>query len=257
MHDELMKIYPGIDPGKVFITGTPQFDFHFKSEFLLSYEHLSRLIGLDAHFPFILYTTGMSSDFPEEHRHVETVIRYLQQIEPSHRPQLVVRTYIKGTSPEMIALARQNIPDVLFPPILWDEKWAMPKYEDLAIYTSLLHHTILGINAASTVSLELMMLNRPVINLGFDPPGSQIPNPWRWIRHIEFDHYRPVSESGAVMIARSETDIHTMIDRGIHQPESDSGNRQSFIHSLFGDTLDGNSGRRVAMRLLQLANDLG
>ncbi len=48
------------------------------------------------------------------------------------------------------------------------------------------------------------MLDKPVINLDFDPPGSNLPWCLGYQRHIRFDHYRPVAESGAVMVARSE-----------------------------------------------------
>ena len=253
MKKQLLSIYPKIKPEKVFVTGTPQFDFHFKPEFLLTREELYKRIGADVGRPYILYTTGMSTDFPEEHRTVELVIRLLQEIEIQPKPQLVVRTYVKGTSTEMKALADRNIPGVIFPKVLWEEKWFTPKYEDLEVYTSLLRHACMGINAASTVSLELMMFDKPVINIGFDPPGSCLPHHLRWIRHIEYDHYLPVAESGAVMVARSESDMRGMLKRGLTQPQADSEKRHQFIESMFSNTPDSNSGRRVSEQLIKLA----
>ena len=55
------------------------------------------------------------------------------------------------------AMAKEKIPDVIFPEVLWDEKWYTPMYEDLTVYTSLIHHAALSINAASTVTLEFLM----------------------------------------------------------------------------------------------------
>lgn len=254
MRSELLSIYPFINPDHVFVTGTPQFDFHFKPEYWLTKEELCRRIGADPSRPIVLYTTGKASDFPEEHRHVELVIRILQEVDYYPKPQLVVRTYVKGTSPEMRALAERNIPGVVFPPVLWDEKWYTPQYEDLSIYTSLLRHCLFGINAASTVSLELLMHDKPVINIGFNPPGSQLPYCLRWVRHIEFDHYRPVAQSGAVMVAKSPEDMEKMIKRALYEPQADSEKRKRFIKAMFGDTLDGRSGERVAMKLLELAD---
>ena len=79
---------------------------------------------------------------------MRTIIGILDQVEGPRKPQLVVRVYVKGTSPEMMALSHEHIPDVIFPPILWEEKWFTPHYDDLAIYSSLLHHCALGINPA-------------------------------------------------------------------------------------------------------------
>jgi len=253
MRDQLLRIYPEIPPERVFVTGTPQFDFHFKPRFWLGREKLAEHVGFDPKRPYVLYTTGIAHHFPEEHRMVELVIRLLDEVPVSPKPQLVVRTYIKDTSPEMLALAQRNIPDVFFPPVLWDKEWFTPLYEDLAIYTSLLRHAALGINAASTVSLELLMHDKPVINLGFDPPGSSIPHHFRYARHIEFDHYWPVATSGAVMVARSAEDMREMLIRGLTVPEADSDRRRQFISNVFGDMLDGRAGQRVAERLAQIA----
>jgi hypothetical protein len=144
-------------------------------------------------------------------------------------------------------------PDVIFPPILWDRQWVMPLHEDLFVYTNLLRHTALGINGASTVTLELMMLDKPVINLGFEPPGSDLPHYMRFSRHIDYEHYRPVTASGGVMVARSVEELKTMILRGLAHPDADCEARRRFTASMFGNTLDGGSGRRVAQTLLALA----
>lgn len=253
---KFFQIYPDVAPNRVTVTGTPQFDFHFDPRFHLTREELCRRVGLDPSRCFILYTTGMNPDFAEEHRTVRAVIDYLQTMDPASRPQLLVRTYIKGNSPEMLALAEEmrGHPDVVFPPILWDKQWIMPLPEDLYIYTNLLRHCAMGINGASTVTLELMMMGKPVVNLGLEPPGSALPHYMRFSRHIDYEHYRPVAASGGAMIARSLDDLYAMIQRGLSQPEADSASQKQFLQSFFGDTLDGKSGVRVAEELLRLAN---
>lgn len=257
MREQLLGQYSKVDPSHVHVTGTPQFDYHFKPEYRLSREELCRRIGIDPSRPFVLYTTGMAKHFPEEHRTVELVIGLLDELAREgaipEKPQLVVRTYVKGTSKAMYALAERDIPDVVLPPVLWDEKWSMPQPDDLALYTSLLRECVLGINPASTVTLELMMHDKPVINLGFDPPGTKLPHRFRWIRHIEFDHFRPVAQSGGTRVAYSAEELRTHLQHGLTQPETDSAARRRFIREVFGDTLDGRSGKRVAETLLALA----
>ncbi|MCI0393981.1 MAG: hypothetical protein L0332_03320 [Chloroflexi bacterium] len=253
MRQQLIGQYPFLKPEQVVVTGTPQFDFHFKPEFWLSREELCRRIGADPSRPFILYTTAVGPFFPEEYRTVELVIRLLKEIDLPEKPQLVVRIYPKAPDPKMLELAQQNIPDVIFPPMLWDLQWFTPSFEDQPIYTSLLRHCALGINAASTVSLELMMHDKPVINLGFDPPGSQLPHALRFSKHITFDHYRPVAESGGVMVAWSPKEMGDHLIHGLSQPQAGSQQRQQFIRQMFGDTLDGQAGRRVAEQLVHLA----
>ena len=258
MKRQLLEIYPRVKRESVIVTGTPQFDFHLRKDLELPREDLCRRIGIDPDRPFILYTTGISNHFYEEHLHVETVIRLLDELSrdpdfPLPKPQLVVRTYVKGTSPEMLALAERGTPDVVFPPVLWEPRWQTPQFEDLKIYSNLLRHCAVGINAASTVSLELLVFDKPVLNLDFDPPGSDLPWCMGYSRHIHFDHYLPVAESGAVMVSRSVDEMGRMLHRGLTQPAADQEARRTFLDRIFGSSLDGHAGRRVAESLLRLA----
>ena len=253
MRAELLNLYHFIKPAQVHITGTPQFDYHFKPEYQLTRDQLAEHIGFDPNRPFVLYTTGMERDFPGEVGHVRMVIDLLKEFEPSIRPQLVVRTYVKGNSPEMEALARSETPDVFFPPVLWDPNWFMPQEQDLAIYSSLLKQCLFGVNPASTVSLELMMYGKAVMNLGFDPPGTELPKPLRWQRHIGFDHYQLVVAGGGVRVAYSVDDMRSIIREYMYDGNTLPDEQQQFLDGFFGPTLDGNSGKRVAETILRLA----
>lgn len=253
MKHQLLSIYPLIQGSNVFVTGTPQMDFHFKPELVMPREQLARRIGIDPARPFILYTTGVDKHFPQEHLHVELVIRLIKKLCLKQTPQLVVRNYIKGTSPEMKALSVRKMADVVFPPMLWDMAWATPMPEDLELYCSLVHHAAMSVNAASTVTLEFILKDKPVINLDFDPPGSNLASCDGFKRHIRFDHFWPVAQSGSTMVAQSEDDMRRMLIKGLTQPEADQEARKRFVSDFFGSTADGQSGVRVAAALLNLA----
>jgi len=253
MKHELLRIYPSIDAKDVFVTGTPQMDFHFRPELVLPRQELARRVGFDPARPFILYTTGINSHFPKEHLHVESIIKQLKTLDVPNRPQLVVRNYIKGTSNEMKALSERKMDDVFFPPMLWDMAWATPRPEDLELYCSLLRHSAMSINAASTVTLEFLLLDKPVINLDFDPPGAELAPCDGFKRHIRFDHFWPVAQSGATMVASSEDDMRRMLIKGLTEPMADSAARKRFVSEYFGSTADGLAGARVAERLAALA----
>jgi hypothetical protein len=252
LKQQLLGLYPALEANNVLVTGTPQFDFHFKEQFRLSREELCRRLEIDPERKFILYTTGIDRHFPEEHRHVQSIINILHEMDMSERPQLVVRTYVKGTSEEMKQLSNAGNEDVVFPAVQWDERWFTPKYEDLEIYSSLIQHADMAINPASTVSLEFLMFDRPVMNIGFDPPGSNIEKELRWERHILFDHYQPVAKSGATMIAYSLEEMREMIRSGIVEPERLHAEREAFTKAMFDSTLDGNSAKRIALSLLDI-----
>jgi len=249
---DLLRIYPYVNGKNVFVTGTPQFDFHFKENFDISLEQLAENIGFDPSRPYILYTTGIDRHFPDEHFTVLKVIEYLDQLDMQIRPQLIVRTYVKGTSKEMWAIKDKNIPDVYFPKVEWDEVMFTPAYSDLTIYSGLLKYAALGINVASTVTLELYIYGKPVINLAYDPTGSNLDPLMGYYRHFLFDHFAPVKESGGSATACSDEDLKRYMKEAFTDPEKRLGKQTKFINGMFGNSLDGRSGMRVAETLIKI-----
>ena len=253
MEAQLLSLYREIKPEQVHVTGTPQFDYHFKPEFMLSREEVCRRLGADPTRPYIIYTTGVDKHFPEEHHHIAFVADYLA----THYPdiQLVVRTYAKGVGEGTKQLQAENRPNMVFPTIKWDTVWFTPDHDDLATYTSTLAHALMGINPASTVSLELMMFDKPVLNIGFDPPNTALPLHLQWARHITFDHYLPVAQSGAVSVATTIDEMAQFTGEGIERPEKQRGARQAYLTSVYEGVLDGRSAERVARTLLGIIDN--
>jgi hypothetical protein len=248
---DLLHIYKGtIKPEQVSVTGTPQFDFHFRPEFAWSRREFCAHVGAEPNRPIVLYTTGMANPMFGEPRIVEGIAQMLRAM-PEPRPQLLVRVYPKDRTGRFDDVKQRN-PDVLFPPVPWEPSWLTPMPGDIPLLTNTLRHADVGINAASTVSLELCMFNKPVVNVGYNPPGMDI-RPWDYARFYRFDHYRPVVESGAVKVAGSEAEMAAMIADGLAAPTQGSQERQALVDRMFGTTLDGRCGERVADRLIQLA----
>jgi hypothetical protein len=251
LRDQLLQIYDSIRPDQVLITGTPQFDFHFRSEFQWSREEFCSRIDADPARPIVLYSTGMANHMPGEPQIVESIARMLREMTNLGPPQLLVRVYPKDQSGRFEEVKQQN-PDVLFPRIPWEPAWLTPRPEDTPLLTNMLRHASAGINVASTVSLELCMFDKPVINVGYNPAGVGAEE-LEYSRYYRFDHYRKVVESGAVCVAASEDELRGMLRRALLEPQTQSAARRDLIKTMFGDTLDGYSGLRVADRLMKLA----
>ena len=88
-------------------------------------------------------------------------------------PQLLVRVYPKDRTGRFDDIKRRY-PDVLFPKVAWEPNWLTPMPDDTCMLTNTLRHAAVGINVASTVSLELCMFRKPVINVAYNPPGIDI-----------------------------------------------------------------------------------
>jgi hypothetical protein len=248
---QLLEMYEWIRPEQVFVTGTPQFDFHFQERFYQSREDFCRSVGADPKRPFVLYSTGMANHMPGEPEIVEEIADMLKEIGGETSPQLLVRVYPKDRSGRFDELKKRRS-DILFPDVAWEKEWLTPTFEDSAALVNTLRHAALGINVASTVSLELCMFDKPAINVGYNP-RSVSESELRYADYYGFDHYAPVVASGAVEVAYDRDEMRRMIGRALENPERLSAERKSLIEKMFGPLLDGNSARRVAEALLEAA----
>lgn len=247
---QLLEMYEWIDPNHVFITGTPQFDLHFREENYMDRGEYCERVGADPSRPIVLYTSGMANHMPGEPEIVEHIADVLSKFPTGNRPQLMVRVYAKDLTGRFDEL-RARRPDIIFADPIWDPRWLTPKPEDASMFVNALRHSAVGINIASTISLELCMFDKPVINIGYDPPsGNEIG--LRNARFYSFEHYKPVVDSGAVQVAWSTDEIHSLIANCLSHPEELRRQRKQLIDQMFGNTLDGKSGERVAEAILRL-----
>jgi hypothetical protein len=251
IRQDLLRIYPTLNPEQVKVTGTPQFDFHFRPEFHWTREQFCEKVGADPDRPLILYSTGMANHMPGEPRIVEDLADALQGLGQLGPPQLLVRVYPKDLTRRFDELKRRR-KDILFPTIAWDPEWLTPREEDLYLLTNTLRYCSMGINIASTISLELCMFGKPALNVAYDPPGAD-PGHLPFARFYEFDHYKPLVDSGAIEVAHSANELKSLIESALRNPERNAAKRQTLLEALFSGTLDGRSGERVASALLEIA----
>jgi hypothetical protein len=251
LKDQLLKLYSSVTSDRVFVTGTPQFDFHFRPEYYWDRNEFCLRVGADESRPIVLYTTGMPNHMPGEPEIVEGIANILREMPELGPPQLLVRVYAKDRSGRFDDLKRKY-PDILFPKVPWEPAWLTPEYDDCYMLTNTLRYTDLGINVASTVSLELCMFDKPVINVGYGP-GHCEANGVEYSRYYKFDHYRPVVDSGAVQVAYSPEDMRHFLREALLHPDRRARERKALVRRFFGNNLDGWSATRVAGVLQLLA----
>ena len=251
LRDRLLDIYRNVRLDQVFVTGTPQFYPHFRSSTYWSREDFCARVRANPARPIVVYTTGMANHMPGEPRIVQGIADMLRSMSDFGPPQLLVRVYPKDRTGRFEELKRTH-PEIIFPEVPWESAWLTPRIEDTALLANTLRHAAVGINVASTISLELCMFDKPVINVAYNPPGVNV-EPSDYRRAYDFDHYRPVVESGAVTLARSEAEMSELLCRALHRPHELSPNRRRLLGSMFDGTLDGRSANRVADVLCRLA----
>ena len=230
---DLLKYYSDIKGKDVFVTGTSQFDFHFDEKFIDSKKKLYDFLKIPYDKKIVLYSTGMAYYVPKEHVIVKEIGKVLERIDKNI--QLVVRIYAKDDNTEYYKL-RENNESISIPDHFWELNHLTPTIKDITLFNSLINHCSIGINVASTVSLDLAILNKPVINIAFNPPGENIyPSDYKKI--YDFDHYKPIIDSGAISLVKNTDELETAIYQYLDNPKHKEKQRERLVHNFFGEQL--------------------
>lgn len=99
----------------------------------------------------------------------------------------------------------------------------------------------------STVALDAVFLDKPVIIIGFHPDERTYYT--GLARRYDFDHFKLAIECGAFRVAHSKEELFSLIDAYEKNPRLDSENRER-LRKLYCGPGDGKSGMRIAHAIL-------
>lgn len=258
----LVEKYYGRDYlGRIQVTGTPQFDHYFQNFHKpdLSREEFCEYYNLDSKRPIVLYSTGMPHHMPGEPIIVNRILDAFKRDYPlGERPQLVLRVYPKDHSGRFEPL--RNLEDIVFQDPLWNEALMLPSVDAKYILKQTLRNVDVGINIASTITLELLMFNKKVLNIGFTPSKRASDKIEEEVADIEnrmysakqramvsfkdngkwyeYDHYKDVADSNCILICRDESQLNADI-KDTFNFNLDQEDKARLMKKKFSDTLDG------------------
>lgn len=234
MADELLAYYPGIDPTTVHVTGTPQFTPLVDPRRLWSRERLFHVLGADPDRPLVCFTGEDPLTDPENPLHLEMLARQIDSGVIPGRPQLLLRP-APWDGRERWREVLDRHPEILWAPARWRRPdggvWSqtLPTLEDVELLVSLAHHAACAVNLVSTITLDFAIAGRPTVNIAFDvtePPVHGMPV---WDKLFQFEHYAPVLELGASLLARSPEEMARQVTRALADPDVQRPGRDALV----------------------------
>ena len=256
MKAELLYFYPYVPTEKVKVVGTPQFEPYVMSKYETSAEVFYTKFGLDANLKTICYSCADVSIGANDPLVIKTIGNAIRNNAITTKVQLLVRTspaeddsrfkFVKEEFPEIV----WNVPKWILTRENHAESWSqrVPSEEDIKDLRSLLEYVDLNINMCSTMSLDFMLFDTPVINTVFGNRDNGLYNDQRF---LNYDHYKKVVESQAVTIATNETELIKQINETLSNPNLRTSERKSMIDLQISEPLEGTS-RRIAETLSRL-----
>ena len=144
MKQDLLLHRPDLKPDDVFITGTPQFDFHLREDLYWSRDAFFERIGGDPARKLITYAASPEQAFPDETEVVTQLWRAIEEGRIVDRPQLLVRPHPHDEAQGRFDALSEQCPGLLVcRPWPYSEKrfwWYTPGIEAMALLANTLRY---------------------------------------------------------------------------------------------------------------------
>ncbi|NIJ45435.1 CDP-glycerol glycerophosphotransferase (TagB/SpsB family) [Wenyingzhuangia heitensis] len=254
MQKEMSVYYPYTDKNKIKVVGTPQFEPYVLDRYTITKQEFLEKFKLDSNKKIICYSCADAGIGKNDEIHIRAVLSYLKNRSDI---QLLIRTSPAEDGKRFESLKNE------FPEIVWNfpkwflsredhaEAWSqrLPSVEDVKDLKAILLYTDLNVNMLSTMSLDFMLFDKPVVNTVFGNNENGLYNDQKFLNYI---HYKYVVSSKAVTIAKNEVELHQFIQEAIEQPSLRKQERKQLLDLEIGAPLPGTS-ERIVKALKELA----
>lgn len=258
MKEELVYFYPQAKKEFVKVVGTPQFEPYVMKKYETKAEDFYSKFNLDAGVKTICYSCADVSIGQNDPIAIKAIANTIRNNAIKTRAQLIVRTSPAEDDARFRAV-REEFPEIKWNVPKWiltrenhAEPWSqrVPSEVDIKDLRALLENVDLNINMCSTMSLDFMLFDKPVINTVFGNAENGMYNDQRFLK---YDHYKKVVESQSVSIAKNNAELIDQINNALAHPEDTKLQRKAMIDLQISESLEGTS-KRIADTLAKFSN---
>lgn len=256
MKTELQQFYTSVKKENIEVVGTPQFEPYVLERYKVSKEDFVRKFNLDPFLKTICFSCGDIATSKNDELYIETIATAMQQKQIPN-VNLLIRTS-PAEDPIRFKEFIHKFPFVKWNYPKWNlsrnghqEAWSqrIPSVEDVKDLRSLLAFSDLNINMLSTMSLDFIQFDKPVINTVFGNPENKLYNDQRF---LNYTHIVNVVNSNATKIVKNKQELITAINAYLENSNLDLLNREQLLQLQISKPLP-HTGKRIAEVLLKWA----
>lgn len=247
MKNELLEFYTALSENQITVVGTPQFEPYVLKRYNSDKASFIEKFKLNPNKRIICYSCADSSIGGNDEVHIRALWNY---IKTHNNLQLLVRTSPAEDGKRFESLVHDipeikwNIPNWIQTRKIHAESWSqrLPTVEDVMDLKSILKFSDVNVNMLSTMSLDFMIFDKPVVNTVFGNGKNEFYNDQRFLNYV---HYKYVIDSEAVTIAKNENELHKHLEEALSFPEKREKQRKSVLDLEIGKSVLGTSNRIV------------
>jgi hypothetical protein len=255
MKQELLHFYESVKECNIQIVGTPQFEPYILERYKTTKDVFYSKFNLNPNLKTICFSCGDISTSKNDELYIETIASFILKNQLTEKVNLIVRT----SPAENGEIRFKNLIEK-FNFIFWNfPKWKLarnehqelwtqriPLVEDVIDLRALLEYSNIFVNMLSTMSLDAMNFEKPVINPAF---GNGMNNLYDDQRFLLYKHIQHIVESKATVIVKNELELLNAINASLENLSIRKEQQRNLIHLEIGKSLKGTSNRIVEMLL--------
>jgi hypothetical protein len=243
---EEFRSYYKISDNELSICGVPHFDHHINKP--KSIETIERL-GLDPEKPILFFAMSSPRFAPYEIEVVEELAKWDYQMIVRPHPQNVTGAMADLRWISRLDELKSERVAISYPSLQKSNiRWSM-KNEDMDELTDIIHFSTLNINSGSTVSIDALVLNKPVIIAAFDARRKL--KYWKSVRRLlKYIHLEKFIALGGAEVASDFEELRVLIDAYISNSDRRQEERSNAILAECFK-LDGASTERVVETMIK------
>lgn len=238
MRDHLRRVFPDLAPERITVTGAPRLDFFHHHDHIPNRATLLEKLGFQNNVKLIHVAT--TELYPSDYI-LKTLaplpIKIYVSVHPGgnlekHKayaePFLAVVHYSFGRQ------ERAPVPAFLYNPTL----------DDVYMLIALFKYTDVLVNHSSTVAIESLLADRPVINVKY---GRRF-DWWRWHRSMVYrdfqQHYQDLVAAGATRLVHNPRQLIRALQDYLEHPEQQQAERAATAKKII-TTTDGTASQKM------------
>lgn len=254
MKSELQQFYSAVTAQDIEVVGTPQFEPYVLDRYKVSKEEFTSKFQLNSNLKTVCFSCGDISTSKNDELYIETIanainegeikdVNFIIRTSPAEDPvrfSEFVKKYpfIKWNYPRW-NLSRENHQEA------WSQR--IPSTEDVKDLRNLLEYSDLNINMLSTMSLDFIQFDKPVINTVFGNTKNGLYDDQRFLNYA---HIQNVVNSKATKIVKTKEELIQAINLYLENPGLDAEYRKELLQLQVSKPLNG-TGKRIAETLLK------
>ena len=212
MKQELLSYYPFINPERIHITGSPQFEPHFDKSLRKSRKTFFAENGLDLTKEYVCFSGDDVTTCPDDPLYLQVLASTIKEMNKDGQKLGIIFRRCPTDLSDRYDKVLEKFIDLIVPVApKWEKHGSgwnaiLPTKEDLELQVNTILHTSAVVNLGSSMAFDYAAFDKPCLYLNFEVDKKN-DEKWSPEKVYNFVHFRSMPSEEAVIWLNSKEEI--------------------------------------------------